>query len=155
VTWGSLLQVASAVLVAFFTVAIAVVAVLQWRVYNSQLRFALYGKRYELYEALQKLIATVIRDYDVDDRDLDAYYRVVVESGFLFGSETVRYLHEAHSKATELSRLQDQTRGWVKATIPQDELVAKQSEIFEWFRAEINGRAYQRFLPYLDFRKIK
>lgn len=107
----------------------------------------LYDRRLAVYKHVSGFIAGILREADVDQEALLAFWRGVDEVPFLFGNDMWSYCEELYRRAVRLmsvnTRLEhlavgeERTRG-----------VEAESAILEWFGQEIVGlRA--RFAPYM------
>jgi hypothetical protein len=44
----------------FLSIAVAIIAALQWRVAHNKLRLDLFDRRYQVYDATRKFLATIV-----------------------------------------------------------------------------------------------
>jgi hypothetical protein len=147
--------------------AVACFAALQWWVYRGQFRLSLYGRRYEVYLAVRKFLASVETSQDAKDSEVNAFLVGTREHEFLFPRPIATYLDEIHKKALDFQMvkfkgealaLDLQMVKFKGEALPvgteREQNVEEQGRFLEWFDAEYKEGAFQRFLPYLDFRNV-
>ncbi len=134
------------VLSAFLVPVIAgVTAYIAWQQYKNnknQFRLALLDRRSKVFNATGELIATVLSEGKVANRDLTKFLWETRETEFLFGSDIAAYLHELYGKAAEIYGLENAV----------DEEPRKQRvRALMWFSGQ-GDEAKKKFGEYMAFR---
>lgn len=133
--------------------AVAIFAALQWWVYRGQFKLQLYSRRYDVYLAVRKLLASVVSYDDARDSDLNAFLVGTREHEFLFSRSIGSYIDEINKTALDFQMVKFNCE-----TLPvgaeRERNVEEQRRFFDWFEAEHREGAFKRFLPYLDFRNV-
>jgi hypothetical protein len=117
-----------------------------------QINFALYQKRYEIYDVVICFIATILRNGTSSSQEIIGFHREMKEIKFLFGQDITSYIDILLKQA---DNLQTANRKLNYETEKQDsEAIAdKRQEIFDWFGRQIEA-VPNLFMTYLDFRNI-
>ena len=66
----------------FLSVAVGIVAVLQWRVADNKLRLDLFDRRYKIYEATLKFVKAIVGDPAHVDSYSNDFNRGTSNAGF-------------------------------------------------------------------------
>jgi hypothetical protein len=133
--------------------AVAIFAALQWWVYRGQFKLQLYSRRYDVYLAVRKLLASVVSHYDARDSDLNAFLVGTREHEFLFSRPIGAYLDEIYKKGLDFQMVKFNCEA-LPVGEERTHNVEEQRRFFDWFEAEHKEGAFNRFLPYLDFRNV-
>jgi hypothetical protein len=86
----------------FLSVAVVVIAALQWRVARNKLRLDLFDRRYKVYEATRKFLALILRNTRFQDSELTEFDLATSDAKFLFRRDIVDWLAEIRAQALDL-----------------------------------------------------
>jgi hypothetical protein len=137
----------------FLSVAVGVVAWLQWRVARNKLRLDLFDRRYKVFEATRKFLALILQNTTFDNSQFAEFDLAISDADFLFGDDVVRYLREIRQEALDL-----RTSGKLLARARTDDEVTKRAQdehahLF-WLNDQVEAMT-KVFSPYLSFGHIK
>jgi hypothetical protein len=133
--------------------AVALFAALQWWVYRGQFKLQLYTRRYDIYLAVRKFLASFVSHYDAKDSDLNDFLVRTREHEFLFSRPIGAYLDEIYKKGLDFQRVKSKCEA-LPVGAERERNVEEQRRLFDWIEAEHREGAFKRFLPYLDFRNV-
>ena len=134
IPWVELILSASLVIA---TISIAYFAYTQNRIAKSNYKFAMYSKRYAVYEAIRKLIGKILRTGTADNNDFMEYYGCTFDAQFLFNDARILdYIRELGYKCNALA-----------AECMMNNETGKR-ELFKWFKNQFNV-SKKLFEPYL------
>jgi hypothetical protein len=137
----------------FLSVAVVIIAALQWRVADNKLRLDLFDRRYKVYNATRKFLSVILRDATFADSDLFEFYAGTSDAEFLFGAEVTAYLGQIREKSVHMLTAQkifeplpvgDERTRHVEAA--HDDLV--------WLTDQVTTMT-KIFAPYLGFSSVK
>jgi hypothetical protein len=86
----------------FLSVAVGVVAWLQWHVARTKLRLDLFDRRYKIYEATRTFLKLILRGTALSESELAEADLAFSEAVFLFGSDVSEFLREIREQARHL-----------------------------------------------------
>jgi hypothetical protein len=125
----------------------------QWRTNSQKLRYDLFEKRYAIYEAAVKFIASMMREGKPSQEAQNAFLVGTQGSKLLFGREVEEYLHSLWVDAVEMEMHQ---------AIFSDLPVGKDRTMHVEAAAEIKKklpdhfrRLDEKFFPYINLASIK
>jgi hypothetical protein len=135
-------------------------ALISWRQYASsreQIRIALFDKRYKVYAATKRFIATILQNDRVEDKDFLAFWRNTSDCGFLFPSamrDLLERIQEAASNKRMLARKCEHAR---QVSLPSEEVdILIDGESSETMILSDFLRGLEdEFMPYLDFKEFQ
>jgi len=136
----------------FLSLAVVIIAALQWQVARNKLRLDLFDRRYKAYDATRKFLAGILRAATFTDSQLFEFNACTSDTEFLFGRDVVDYLAQIrkctldmrlHVKEYEPMPVGDERSRHVKAQ--HDELL--------WLTNQLTAMT-QIFAPYLGFSHI-
>jgi hypothetical protein len=86
----------------FLSVAVGIVAWLQWRLAHNKLRLELFDRRYKIYEATSKFVDAIVNDaaHDVDSY-LNDFNAGTSNVEFLFDTDVLNYIKQIRTRAVE------------------------------------------------------
>ncbi|MFH2141372.1 MAG: hypothetical protein ABIJ97_03040 [Bacteroidota bacterium] len=131
------------------------------KIEQDKLKLALYNKRYNIFKITKDFLLNFNKDYRLSIEEIAEFKAVTNESIFLFDEEINTYLKEIFNKAMKLRRM----------TISHDKLEESGFEgkekikeirkdfteyevLIKWFTNEYREITENKFLKYLDFRKL-
>jgi hypothetical protein len=137
----------------FLSVAVVLIAWLQWRVARNKLRLDLFDRRYKVYEATRKFLGLILRNGAFTDLELTEFELATSDAKFLFGDDVVQWLEEIRKRALHLrttqkllSRPRDDHEVAKRAQAEHDDLL--------WLTDEI-ATMKSVFTRYLGFGHVK
>ena len=137
----------------FLSVAVAVIAWQQWRVADNRLRLDLFDRRYKVYDATRKFLATILRDANFTDSQLFEFYAGTSDAEFLFGADVTEHLEKIRKRAVHL-----QTAQKIYDPLPVGEERSKHVQAAHddllWLTDQITSIS-KTFAPYLGFTNVR
>jgi hypothetical protein len=85
----------------FLSIAVVVIAALQWRIAANKLRLDLFDRRYKVYEATLAFLRASVRDTARIDQLLIEFNYETSNAEFLFEADVVNYLHQIRERARD------------------------------------------------------
>jgi len=86
----------------FLSVAVVIIAALQWGVADNKLRLDLFDRRYKVYDATRKFLSLIIREATFTNPDLFEFNAGTSDAQFLFKPDVAEYLAEIRRQALHL-----------------------------------------------------
>jgi hypothetical protein len=86
----------------FLSLAVVVIAALQWRVADNKLRLDLFDRRYKVYDAAKTFLIAIGRDATFTTAQLFEFNAGTSDAEFLFESDVVEYLGQIRKCALDL-----------------------------------------------------
>jgi hypothetical protein len=83
----------------FLSVAVVIIAALQWRVAENKLRLDLFDRRYKVYEATVRFVRASVQDFAHIDQHLSVFNYETSNAEFLFDADVVNYLEHIRQRA--------------------------------------------------------
>ena len=133
--------------------AVAYVAWQQWQIARNRLRLDLFDRRYKIYDATRKFLATIIREARFEDQQLFEFGAATADAEFLFDSPVVDYLSEIRKRAVNLRTHQKVYEHMPVADERSRHVRAEHDELV-WLTEQITAMT-RVFTPYLGFSHIK
>ena len=144
------INVLSALLTPAIAVAVAYVACHQWRTNRNRLKFELYDKRYDAYQAVRDLLEHIMVEATIkDERLVESFVRACRESEFLFDDAVGNYLQDTKDKMVKW-RL-NQNRSQLPAGERRDEFVKIENELLGWLIEQLPV-VHDKIKPFLKLR---
>ena len=145
------------VLQGLLTPVIAAIAVYiawqQYKVNKRSFEFNVYERRLHVYEKVTEVLRFVVRDFQPDFADLQAFRTATSEADFLFDPEIPAYLNEIVKRGFELRSARNDYRDFTQATplnYDHEKVVAAMHEQEMWFTDQLSrGIATEMFKKYL------
>jgi len=138
----------------FLSMAVGVVAWLQWRVARNKLWLDLFDRRYKVFEATRKFLWLIYKNVNYEKSELTAFNLATSDAEFLFGHDVVHWLATIQDRAAELST----TRTLLSQATKDDAELARLREAEKqhilWVLIQINDMTTV-FSPYLGFKCVK
>jgi hypothetical protein len=129
-------------------------AVMQWRVNRKRLSLDFYDRRYKVFEALMKFMASVVQEARVSNEARTALFRETTPAQFLFDKDLQEYIGLVHKKSNEYTLAAsgvhpvDPPAGYDAAQV--------QFDLNIWFGEQLlQGGLEKAFKPYLSFQKVR
>jgi hypothetical protein len=138
----------------FLSIAVVVIAVLQWRVADNKLRLDLFDRRYKVYNAARDFLAQIARNTSFDDSRLFEFNAGTSDAGFLFRADVVEHLGEIRRRALNLRTTRKLSE---KPQLSDDEVsryAQADSEDVKWLGDQMT-RITKVFDPYLGFANVR
>jgi hypothetical protein len=88
----------------FLSIAVAIIAALQWRVADNKLRLDLFDRRYKVYDATRKFLSVILREANFANPQLFEFYAGTSDAEFLFGPDVTEHLEKIRKRAVHLRR---------------------------------------------------
>jgi hypothetical protein len=85
----------------FLSIAVVVIAALQWRVADDKLRLDLFERRCKVYEATLAFVRDSVQDFTHIDQHLNVFNDETANAEFLFDANVVNYLQEIRKRAQD------------------------------------------------------
>ena len=140
------------ILTLFLSIAVAIIATLQWRVADTKLRLDLFDRRYKVYDATRKFLSVIFRDATFTDPQLFEFYAGTSDAEFLFRSDVVEYLAEIRERAIHMRTAQQ-----LFEPLPVGDERSRHVETAHkdllWFNDQITAMT-KVFSPYLGFTNV-
>jgi hypothetical protein len=137
----------------FLSLAVAIIAALQWRVADNKLRLDLFDRRYKVYDATRKFLAVIFREANFKDSELFEFYTGTSDAEFLFGAEVVKHLEQIRKRAIDMRTAQT-----IFDPLPVGEERSKHVQAahddLKWLTDQITALS-QTFAPYLGFTNVR
>jgi hypothetical protein len=137
----------------FLSVAVVVIAALQWRVADNKLRLDLFDRRYKVYDSARKFLAVILRDAAFTLPQLAEFNLGTSDAEFLFGPDVVNYLQQIRERAVHM-----QTAQRIFEPLPVGEErsrhVQKHHDDLVWLTDQITAIS-TTFAPYLGFANVR
>jgi hypothetical protein len=137
----------------FLSVAVGIVAWLQWRVAHSKLRLDLFDRRYKVYEATQKFVDSINNDPAHVGSYLNDFNAGTSNAEFLFDADVLNYIKLVRTRAVHM-----RTALELYEAQPDGEQRTRNVEKYEADRAWLIEQATamtKTFAPYLGFPNVK
>jgi hypothetical protein len=83
------------------SLAVAIIAALQWRVADNKLRLDLFERRYKVYEATLAFVRVSVQDFAHIDQHLMSFDHETSKAEFLFDVDVVDYLRQIRERAID------------------------------------------------------
>src|SRR2546426_4594540 len=90
----------------FLSVAVVIIAALQWRVADNKLRLDLFDRRYKVYNATRKFLSVILREAKFTNSELFEFYAGISDAEFLFGADVAEHLEKIRKRAVHLQTAQ-------------------------------------------------
>ena len=138
----------------FLSVAVLVIATLQWRVADNKLRLDLFDRRYKVYDTTRKFLSVIIREATFTNPDLFEFNAGTSDAQFLFKPDVAEYLAEIRSQALHLRTTRELLK---KPRITDDELARlaqAENKDLKWLGDQITAMT-KVFAPYLGFANVR
>jgi hypothetical protein len=132
---------------------VAYIALEQWRLARHKLRLDLFEKRYKVYEAAAKFLATIMAEANFNDGDLRAYNQGTMDAVFLYPAHIKDYLDLIRSRALKMRVYQRQFER-LPVGDERSKLVDQNDVEFRWLVAE-QAKLATVFAPYLSFASAR
>jgi hypothetical protein len=140
----------------FLSLAVVIIAALQWRVADNKLRLDLFDRRYRVYDATRKFLAAVInREATSTDSPLNEFNIGTSDAEFLFRADVVEYLAEIRKHAVRLRITRQALERPQK--LSDDELsrhAHAEEDDLSWLIDQTTAIT-KAFAPYLGFANIR
>jgi hypothetical protein len=130
------MNTAIAVFAAMVAFAGVVIAGAQFSIARTNLKHALFERRYAVYGAARQLLADVFRQANVSQEQIFAFVRATDDSVFVLDDQVTQYLDELRKKAFRLAFL----REVVEAGNPSEDLngaIKESTQIAIWFTDQL------------------
>jgi hypothetical protein len=137
----------------FLSVAVAIVALLQWFVARNKLRLDLFDRRYKVYEATQKFVDSINNDPAHVDSYLNDFNVGTSNAEFLFDSDVLNYIKLVRKRAVDMRT----ARVVYEAEQDSEERtrnVGKYEADRKWLIEQATAMT-KTFAPYLGFQNVK
>jgi hypothetical protein len=138
----------------FLSVAIGIVAWLQWRLAHNKLRLELFDRRYKIYEATSKFVDAIVNDaaHDVDSY-LNDFNAGTSNAEFLFDTDVLNYIKQIRTRAVGM-----RTARVLYESQPDGDARTQNIQGYEadlsWL-IEQSTAMTKTFAPYLGFSNVK
>jgi hypothetical protein len=140
------------------SVAVGIVAWLQWRLARSKLRLDLFDRRYKIYETTSKFVDSINNDPEHVDSYLNDFNAGTWNAGFLFDADVVNYIQVVREKAVHMRTAHTLYEAEERKTQPDEAARVRNIKGYEADRAWLVKQATAMtttFAPYLGFQNIK
>jgi hypothetical protein len=138
----------------FLSIAVAIIAALQWRVADNKLRLDLFDRRYKVYDATRKFLSVIIREGTFTNPDLFEFNAGTSDAQFLFKPDVAEYLAEIRKRALHLRT----TRQLLERPPASDDELSRLAQAQEddalWLGDQITAMT-KTFAPYLGFANVR
>jgi hypothetical protein len=138
----------------FLSVAVGIVAWLQWRLAHNKLRLDLFDRRWEIYKATSNFVDAIVNDPARNvDSHLNAFNTGTSNAEFLFGSDVLNYIQQVRTRAVGM-----RTARVLYESQPDGEERTRNVQRYEadllWL-IEQSTAMTKTFAPYLGFSNVK
>ncbi|WP_330485550.1 hypothetical protein [Tumidithrix elongata] len=144
------MQILPTLLVGF---AAAFIAWQQLQVAQNKLRLDLFDRRYKVYDATRKFLASIFSNATFTDSQLFEFYAGTSDAEFLFGSEVVDYLAQVKYRALNMLKYQK-----IYECMPAGEERSRHVDAAfierSWLEEQLTAIT-KTFTPYLGFSHIQ
>jgi hypothetical protein len=138
----------------FLTVAVVIIAALQWRVANNKLRLDLFDRRYKVYDATRKFLAAICREGKFTDSERFEFEVGTSDAEFFFGADVVNHLAKIRKQALHLRT----TQQLLQQPNTSDEELSRyadaQEQDFLWLGDQLT-EITKTFTAYLGFANVR
>jgi hypothetical protein len=137
----------------FLSIAVVVIASLQWRVADNKLRLDLFDRRYKVYDATRKFLLAILTKASFTLSELFEFNAGTFDAEFLFGADVTEHLEKIRKRAVDLQTAQriyeplpvgDERSRHVQAA--HDDLL--------WLTDQLTAIT-KTFAPYLGFANVR
>lgn len=144
-------QVVSAFLVPIIAVFGIYIAYRQWRTAQNRLKMDLFDKRFSVYDAARKFLASVFVSGKVTDEELSKFTLGTGEAAWLLNDDIAGYFkEEIWKKALTLQVLQKVLEDLPKGE-ERTQKAQKKKELLKWF-SDQHKVLDEKFSPFLKLR---
>jgi len=133
--------------------AIAFIALQQWKVSHAKLRLDLFDRRYKVYEATRKFLASIMSEASFSDSQLFTFYAGTSDAEFLFDADVVDYLGQIRKRAVGMRTHQKLYEHLPVGDERSRHVQAEHDELL-WLSDQIIAMT-KPFTPYLGFSNVK
>ena len=137
----------------FLSLAVIIIAALQWRVADNKLRLALFDRRYKVYDATRKFLSVILREANFTNPQLFEFYAGTSDAEFLFGADVTEHLEKIRKRAVHL-----QTAQKIYEPLPVGDERSKHVQAAHddllWLTDQITAIS-KTFAPYLGFANVR
>ncbi|MEM5406200.1 hypothetical protein [Paraburkholderia unamae] len=127
----------SALMVPLIAVLGVAIAYRQWRTAQNKLKLDLFEKRFSVYDAARRMLASVMTSGKVRDEELFKFMVATREAKWLLSNDVARYLDEVlRRRMLELQTLDSELEGLAVGP-DRSANVKKQTEIKNWLASQI------------------
>jgi hypothetical protein len=119
----------------------------QVKIARTKLRHDLFDRRFAVFEAARKFLATLMRNGKMSLSDLGEYSAGVIDAQFLLNEEVHVYLVELRKRAAAMQALKD-TAEPLPAGGEKTKLVVRAGEELAWLVAQLDVLP-SKFKPFL------
>jgi hypothetical protein len=140
------------------SVAVGIIALLQWRLARNKLRLDLFDRRYKIYEETQTFVDSINNDPGNVDSYLNAFNAGTSNAGFLFDADVVNYIKQVREKAAYMRTARTLYEAEERKSQPNEAERVRNIERYEADRAWLIEQATamtKTFTPYLGFQNVK
>jgi len=138
----------SALMVPLIAVLGVAIAYRQWRTAQNKLKLDLFDKRFSVYDAARRMLASVMTSGKVRDEELFKFMVATREAKWLLSNELAHYLDEVlRRRMLELQTLDSELEGLAVGP-DRSANVRKQTEIKNWLAGQLDTLD-GKFDPYL------
>lgn len=138
----------SALLTPTIAVLGAYIAYRQWRLSQNKLKLDLFDRRFAVYDAARKLLASILTSGKADDKEVFEFMVATREAKWLLSEEVAKYLEEQFYRNAIALQTLDAERTGFGVGDERTKSVRKQSEIRQRF-ADQYKVLDEHFSPYL------
>lgn len=139
------------ILTTLTAILLVCIGILEWRTNKNRLRFALFDKRFKIYDDLRGIMATTGLTREISAEDITKCMKICREGHFIFSKEIAVFLNEVLDKLEDL-RDTKVLKNRHKPSDPKvDEYLQKEREICQWISSKFN-EAESYFEKYLRFK---
>jgi hypothetical protein len=138
----------------FLSVAVALIAALQWRVADNKLRLDLFDRRYKAYDATRKFLAVILREAMFTNSDLYDFNAGTSDAEFLFRPDVAEYLAEIRKCALHLRTTRELLERPQASDDERSRYAKAQENDLLWLSDQIMAMT-NTFTPYLGFANVR
>jgi hypothetical protein len=137
----------------FLSLAVAIIAALQWRVADNKLRLDLFDRRYKVYDATRKFLSVILREAKFTHSELFEFYAGISDAEFLFGADVTEHLEKIRKRAVHLQAAQQIYEPLPVGDERSQHVQAEHDDLL-WLTDQIT-EITKTFAPYLGFANVR
>jgi hypothetical protein len=133
--------------------SISVIAYQQWVLARHKFRLDLFDRRYKVYDATVKFVATIYAHANFTDEDLHEFNLGTMDAVFLYPKPIKEYLEKIRARALHMRLFGNQSEN-MPVGDKRSKIVKENHDEFVWLTDQLLALP-DLFSPYLGFQSAK
>jgi hypothetical protein len=138
----------------FLSLAVVIIAALQWHVADNKLRLDLFDRRYKVYEATRKFLAVITREAAFAQSQLIEFDIGTSDAEFLFRADVAAYLAEIRKRALHMRTARQLLESPCASDDERSRHAQAEHDDLLWLGDQITAMT-KNFAPYLGFANVR